>query len=86
MYVAVTRARSALEVYVPLRYHHRRRPLADAHSYAQTSRFLSAGVQALMDKAHVEGRPAFEDTVLDAGAVVAGGLAGVDSALAGLWS
>ena len=41
LYVAVTRARSALEVNVPLRYHHKRRPLTDAHSYAQVSRFLS---------------------------------------------
>ncbi len=88
LYVAVTRARHTLEVNVPLRYHHRRRPLADAHSYAQTSRFLSPAVQALMDKAHVEGRPAFTDA--DAGpgggpAMVEGGLAAVDGLLAGLW-
>ncbi|MDQ2825355.1 MAG: ATP-binding domain-containing protein, partial [Actinomycetota bacterium] len=90
LYVAVTRARHSLEVNVPLRYHHRRRPLADAHSYAQTSRFLSPAVQALMDKAHVEGRPAFADADAGAGpggppAMVEGGLAAVDSLLAGLW-
>jgi DNA helicase-2/ATP-dependent DNA helicase PcrA len=87
LYVAVTRARHTLEVNVPLRYHHRRRPLADAHSYAQTSRFLSPAVQTLMDKAHVEGRPAFADgTPEGRPAVVEGGLASVDGFLAGLWA
>ena len=86
LYVAVTRARQALEVNVPLRYHHRRRPLADAHSYAQTSRFLTPGVRDLMDKAHVEGRPAFADAGPGGpAAVVDGGLAGVDGMLAELW-
>ena len=93
LYVAVTRARSVLEVNVPLRYHHRKRPLADAHSYAQVSRFLSPAVQLLMDTAHVEGRPEFDDAGIasggsggSGGGVVGGGLAGVDSMLAGLWS
>ncbi|HJV08242.1 MAG TPA: 3'-5' exonuclease, partial [Acidimicrobiales bacterium] len=86
LYVAVTRARSALEVNVPLRYHHKRRPLTDAHSYAQVSRFLSPAVRSLMDEAHVEGRPQHADSVVDDGAVVDGGLAGVDRMLADLWS
>ncbi|HEX3620918.1 MAG TPA: ATP-dependent helicase [Acidimicrobiales bacterium] len=87
LYVAVTRARSVLEVNVPLRYHHKRRPLADAHSYAQVSRFLSPAVQSLMDTDHVEGRPQFDDAGPGAGGgVVEGGLAAVDSMLAGLWS
>lgn len=86
LYVAVTRARSALEVNVPLRYHHRRRPLTDAHSYAQASRFLSPAVRALMDEIHVEGRPQFDDAVAGELPVVAGGLAGVDRMLADLWS
>ena len=89
MYVAVTRARSALEVNVPLRYHHlKHRPLTDAHSYAQVSRFLSPAVRALMDEAHVEGRPQFVDragAAIDESAVVDGGLAGVDRMLADLW-
>ncbi len=86
LYVAVTRARHTLEVNVPLRYHHRRRPLADAHSYAQTSRFLSPPVVELMDKAHVDGRPELADADLDSQpAVVGGGLAGLDRVLAGLW-
>jgi DNA helicase-2/ATP-dependent DNA helicase PcrA len=85
LYVAVTRARSVLEVNVPLRYHHKRRPLADAHSYAQISRFLSPAVQSLMDTAHAEGRPEFDD-VAAGGGMVEGGLAAVDAMLAGLWS
>ncbi len=87
LYVAVTRAKSVLEVNVPLRYHHRRRPLADAHSYAQVSRFLTPAVRCLMDEAHVEGRPQFDDRLGPDGGqqVVAGGLAGVDRMLADLW-
>jgi DNA helicase-2/ATP-dependent DNA helicase PcrA len=85
MYVAVTRARSVLEVNVPLRYHHKRRPLTDAHSYAQTSRFLSPAVQLLMDIAAVEGRPLFDDRPAGEMGEVEGGLAAVDGMLAGLW-
>ena len=40
MYVALTRARDVLNVYVPLRYHHTR-GTGDRHSYAPLSRFLS---------------------------------------------
>lgn len=89
MYVAVTRARSALEINVPLRFHHlKHRPMTDAHSYAQVSRFLSPAVRSLMDEAHVEGRPQFADragSTVDEAAVVDGGLAGVDRMLADLW-
>jgi hypothetical protein len=51
------------------------------------SRFLSPAVQALMDTAHAEGRPEFDDTLADGagGGVLAGGLAAVDDMLAGLW-
>ena len=45
-YVAVTRARRDLDVYVPLRYHHR--PSGDRHSWAQPSRFLSESVRETM--------------------------------------
>jgi len=87
LYVAVTRARSALEVSVPLRYHFKRRPLTDAHGYAQVSRFLSPQVRSLMDTEHAEGRPPVDDQVhgADGAAVVDGGLAGVDRMLADLW-
>lgn len=87
--MAVTRARSALEINVPLRYHHKRRPLTDAHSYAQVSRFLSPAVRFLMDEVHAEGRRRFDDGPGGQGeggaAVVEGGLAGVDRMLADLW-
>jgi DNA helicase-2/ATP-dependent DNA helicase PcrA len=46
-YVAMTRARRDLDVYVPLRYHHR--PNGDRHSWAQPSRFLSEAVRATME-------------------------------------
>jgi DNA helicase-2/ATP-dependent DNA helicase PcrA len=46
-YVALTRARSHLHTYVPLRYHHR--PSGDRHSWAQPSRFLSASVLETMN-------------------------------------
>jgi DNA helicase-2/ATP-dependent DNA helicase PcrA len=45
-YVALTRARKALHVYVPLRYHHRLRGRDDSHGWAQPSRFLSAQVRS----------------------------------------
>jgi DNA helicase II / ATP-dependent DNA helicase PcrA len=38
LYVAMTRARDALQVYRPMRYY--RRPKGDPHSYSQLSRFL----------------------------------------------
>jgi DNA helicase-2/ATP-dependent DNA helicase PcrA len=87
LYVAVTRARSVLEVNVPLRYHFKRRPLTDAHGYAQASRFLSPAVRELMDEVHAEGRPRFDDGLVLGAAVpmVEGGLAGVDRMLADLW-
>ncbi len=47
-YVALTRARHDVQVYVPLRYHHR--PNGDRHSWSQPSRFLSPSVKATMDE------------------------------------
>ncbi len=44
-YVALTRARRTLAVYVPVRYYHR--PGDDAHGYGKPSRFLSEAVQRL---------------------------------------
>jgi DNA helicase-2/ATP-dependent DNA helicase PcrA len=46
-YVALTRARRRLHVYVPARYHHRPQGRDDAHGYGQASRFLSDAVQEL---------------------------------------
>jgi DNA helicase II / ATP-dependent DNA helicase PcrA len=45
-YVAVTRARRHLSIYVPLRYHHHR--VRDDHSWAQPSRFLSDSVRSTL--------------------------------------
>ena len=47
-YVALTRARNELRVWVPLRYH--TGPMGDHHSWAQPSRFLSEPVQATMEQ------------------------------------
>jgi len=49
LYVALTRARRRLHVYVPLRYYHRPRGGDDAHGYGETSRFLTHDVQRLFD-------------------------------------
>jgi ATP-dependent exoDNAse (exonuclease V) beta subunit len=49
-YVAVTRPRRRLEVYVPQRYHHRPRRREDPHSWAQPSRFLTDGVRSHLDE------------------------------------
>jgi DNA helicase-2/ATP-dependent DNA helicase PcrA len=46
LYVALTRARRRLHVYVPARYYHRPRGRDDAHGYGQASRFLTGAVQA----------------------------------------
>jgi len=46
-YVALTRARRRLHVYVPSRYYHRPRGGDDAHGYGRASRFLTDDVQSL---------------------------------------
>jgi DNA helicase-2/ATP-dependent DNA helicase PcrA len=84
MYVAVTRARDVLEINVPLRYHHQRYGLSDAHSYGQVSRFLTAEVRALMDTEHV-GAPVWADEAVS-GSGSTGGLGAVDDFLTGLWN
>jgi DNA helicase II / ATP-dependent DNA helicase PcrA len=45
LYVAMTRARRQLHLYVPLRYYHRPRGIDDAHGYGKPSRFLTDEVQ-----------------------------------------
>jgi DNA helicase-2/ATP-dependent DNA helicase PcrA len=44
-YVALTRARRRLHVYVPAIFHHRPHGVDDAHGYARASRFLTEEVQ-----------------------------------------
>jgi len=83
MYVALTRARDVLNVYVPLRYHHKRQG-GDRHSYAPISRFL-APVRALFDEvsdgtgADADGEPTID---LTAKVSVADE---VDTIISGLW-
>jgi DNA helicase-2/ATP-dependent DNA helicase PcrA len=49
LYVAMTRARRTLHLYVPVRYHHRPRGSDDAHGYGKPSRFLTGEVLACCD-------------------------------------
>ena len=49
-YVALTRARNALHLYVPERYHHHPNGRDDRHSWAQPSRFLSERVRSRCDE------------------------------------
>jgi DNA helicase-2/ATP-dependent DNA helicase PcrA len=52
LYVALTRARRRLHVYVPFRYYHRPSGGDDAHGYGQASRFLTDAVQELFTVTH----------------------------------
>jgi DNA helicase-2/ATP-dependent DNA helicase PcrA len=47
LYVAMTRARRRLHLYVPVRYYHRPNGSDDAHGYGKPSRFLTPAVQEL---------------------------------------
>jgi DNA helicase-2/ATP-dependent DNA helicase PcrA len=47
LYVALTRPRRRLHVYVPQRYYHRPQGRDDRHGYGRASRFLDAEVQRL---------------------------------------
>jgi DNA helicase-2/ATP-dependent DNA helicase PcrA len=76
-YVAITRARRNLAVYVPLRYHHHR--VRDDHSWAQPSRFLSESVRSTLVEAPATGKcqqnPGSISTVaIDGSSVVEGQL------------
>ncbi|MHB1924594.1 MAG: ATP-dependent helicase, partial [Acidimicrobiales bacterium] len=82
-YVAVTRARDALEISAPLRYHHHRNRLDDRHGYAPLSRFLSEPVRSLMDTEQAGGRYFFPDA---ADVPDGSGVGAVDALLADLWS
>jgi DNA helicase-2/ATP-dependent DNA helicase PcrA len=87
-YVAVTRARDALEINVPLRFHHHRHRLDDIHHYAPMSRFLSPAVRALVDPIATVAPVAEVGGVagVGGGAAVVGGVAAVDAMLADLWA
>jgi DNA helicase-2/ATP-dependent DNA helicase PcrA len=49
LYVAMTRARRQLHLYVPVRYYHRPRGVDDAHGYGKPSRFLTDAVRRTCD-------------------------------------
>jgi DNA helicase-2/ATP-dependent DNA helicase PcrA len=80
LYVALTRARDSLHVYVPQRYYRRPRGLEDPHSYSQVSRFLVPdSVRSTFDEFAPE-----VTALTDADAVA--GSASVDGYLADLWA
>ena len=53
LYVALTRARRSLSIYVPRRYYHRPQGRDDGHGYGKASRFLTPDVQARCDVRHL---------------------------------
>ncbi|AXV07919.1 ATP-dependent DNA helicase UvrD/PcrA [Euzebya pacifica] len=65
LYVALTRPRHELDVYVPLRYYHQRFGSGDRHSFGQVSRFLQGPVRDTM--ARVGPRDAERDVPVLAG-------------------
>jgi len=81
-YVALTRARDHLHVYAPLRYHHHRSRLDDAHGMAVRSRFLDAAVVATMEET-VAGTPAGVDLPVEGPVVTP--LRAIDDALRDLF-
>ncbi|MGA2432656.1 MAG: 3'-5' exonuclease, partial [Acidimicrobiales bacterium] len=80
-YVALTRARRHLAIYVPLRYHHHR--VRDDHSWAQPSRFLSGAVREILEEVHHPSAQ-LEATKLEALAPIEGP-ALVEGRLSKLW-
>jgi DNA helicase-2/ATP-dependent DNA helicase PcrA len=80
-YVALTRARSHLHIYAPLRYHHGDPGgWKDGHSYAQRTRFLPPELDGLMDLRAVRSRI---DHPMPAAALPVSDT--VDIGLSGLW-
>jgi DNA helicase-2/ATP-dependent DNA helicase PcrA len=57
LYVALTRPRRRLHVYVPVRYYHRPAGGDDVHGYGKASRFLTDAVQALFAVSHAPDAP-----------------------------
>jgi len=81
LYVALTRPRDALHVYMPMRYYRRPRGLDDPHSYAQLSRFLAPDEVHARFEAIAPATDPEPDGVVDLT-----GTADVDAFLAGLWA
>jgi len=54
LYVAITRARRRLHLYVPVRYYHRPAGSDDAHGYGKPSRFLTPALRELCEVSHAD--------------------------------
>ena len=80
-YVAVTRARRNLAIYVPLRYHHHR--VRDKHSWAQPSRFLSDAVRLTLAEVVTADGASAEDA--DSPQVIIDSFGAVSSQISQLW-
>ena len=78
-YVAVTRPRRNLHVYVPLRFHYRPHGRDDQHTMSQPSRFLSEPVTACFDPVSTARPNAPAVAAIDAGIRV-------EMALDALWT
>jgi len=78
-YVAVTRPRRHLHIYVPLRFHTRPRGRDDEHTMSQTTRFVSGDVAAHFDSVHVSRHDSRRHVTIDAGLRI-------ETALDALWS
>jgi DNA helicase-2/ATP-dependent DNA helicase PcrA len=82
-YVAMTRARDALNIYFPLRYYFHPFGRSDRHSYAQLTRFLAEGDLALYERI---GPPAEAGAdPADADAPAPGTRQAIDRMLSDLW-
>jgi DNA helicase-2/ATP-dependent DNA helicase PcrA len=80
-YVAITRARKNLAIYVPLRYHHHR--VRDDHSWAQPSRFLSDAVREILAEIPVTGNG--QQSLSSPSTVAIDGSGVVEGQLSKLW-
>jgi DNA helicase-2/ATP-dependent DNA helicase PcrA len=80
LYVALTRPRDGLHVYVPQRYYRRPRGLEDPHSFSQMSRFL------LPDVVRSTFNQIGPDVAGRSEADAIAGSASVDGYLADLWA
>jgi DNA helicase-2/ATP-dependent DNA helicase PcrA len=80
-YVAITRARRNLAVYVPLRYHHHR--VRDDHSWSQPSRFLSESVRSTLTEIPSAGQNHQNQSPLSTAAIDGSGL--VEGQVSKLW-
>jgi DNA helicase-2/ATP-dependent DNA helicase PcrA len=77
-YVAITRARDQLYLYVPQRLHYHRRGRDDRHGFGQLTRFLDAGALAACDSVTV---PAPAPALPPVGSLATR----IDAALGSLW-